>query len=572
MKKNKILSICTIAAALTVSTSSCYDLERYPSNQLSSDVFYQNEEQADEAMMGVYNALQNDHAFGLQFSMDCLGGIAMGYDAASYQVVQRGTYDITNSLVSNKWKYLYEGVTRSNTVIQNIDRADMSDELKAQYKGEARFLRGLFYFALADFFGGVPIYDETTDVSSEFDNMLKPRNTLAEVRQFIIDDMEAAYAVLPDEWASANYGRATKWAAKALEGKTYLFAKNYTKAAECFEAVKNSGKFELYSSYPDLFLPGGDESSEMIFAIQNMGGVGTDFGMPMCFYMGTRASFGSCWNNVMVATSFVDTYEWKDGREFDWDEVIEGFNESDEVKKNTFRATLASSELVAKPAATDKLLEMYANRDPRMAWTCILPYTSYTGWYKNAVHECTFAVAPTGISDGHHLIRVNGNYECYLFRKFVPEADMDGAINNRADTPINFPLIRYADLLLMLAECYNENGNQSGAIELINQVRARVGMPGINSGEADLAATTKDQVFKRIRHERAVELAGEGHSFSDMKRWGLLEELNGKVERSITGQRNVYTRVVQSRDYLWPIPSTEIEKNASLEQNPGWGE
>ena len=108
-------------------------------------------------------------------------------------------------------------------------------------------------------------------------------------------------------------------------------------------------------------------------------------------------------------------------------------------------------------------------------------------------------------------------------------------------------------------------------MKLINQVRARksVEMPGINSGPDYLKATTKAEVFERIRHERAVELAGEGHSFSDMKRWKLLETLNGRTENDITG-RFRYTRVVTARDYLWPIPADEIEKNDKLTQNPNW--
>ena len=135
---------------------------------------------------------------------------------------------------------------------------------------------------------------------------------------------------------------------------------------------------------------------------------------------------------------------------------------------------------------------------------------------------------------------------------------------------INERAIRYADVLLMLAECYNQTDQQTKAVDLINQVRARVDMPGLNSGPSYLQATTKEQVFERIRHERAVELAGEGLSFSDMKRWGLLETLAGEV-KGFTGQF-YYNRVVQSRDYLWPIPNNEIQKNPSLkeDQNPGW--
>ena len=156
----------------------------------------------------------------------------------------------------------------------------------------------------------------------------------------------------------------------------------------------------------------------------------------------------------------------------------------------------------------------------------------------------------------------------YLWRKFVAKYDMDGAINNRADTPINFPIIRYADVLLMLAECYNEMGRQADAVALINEVRARVDMPGINSGPDYLQATTHDEVFQRIKHEREVELAAEGHSFNDMKRWGLLETLAGEV-KGFTG-RSYYTRVVRERDYLWPIPQSEMERNPNMTQNPGW--
>lgn len=572
MKKNKLFSALVAAVLFTFSMSGCYDLDRFPADQLSSGTFFKTQNHADQAMAGVYSAMHSDHVFGMQFSMDCLGGIAMGYDNPSYQTFQRGTYAVNNSYVSYKWTYLYEGVTRANNVLQNIDNVNISEDLKAQYRGEARFMRGLFYFTLLDFFGGVPYYDETFNVSADFAKMLNPRETAETIRTHVIEDMNAAIAVLPDAWDAANYGRATKWAATALKGKVLLFNKQYGDAAACFESVVNSGKFALYEDYAGLFLPGGDESSEMIFAVQNMGGVGTDIGMPTCFYMGTRASYGSSWNNVMPATDFVDTYEWKDGRPFDWEEVVPGFTTDNNVKSETFRATLDTKKQVvtAYPAAKDKLLQMYADRDPRMAWSVILPYTSYTGWYANAEHECEYVIVPSGITDGHHMIRVNGNYECYLWRKFVPEGNMNGAINNRADTPINFPLIRYADVLLMLAECYNETGNLDGAVDLINQVRDRVGMPGINSGPTWLSATTKDEVARRIRHERAVELAAEGHSFSDMKRWGLLETLNGRKEMSITGQKTVYTRSVSERDYLWPIPSTEIEKNPDLEQNPGW--
>lgn len=571
MKKNIIY--IALGAATLFSMSSCYDLDRYPADKLSAGTFWKTQAHADQAMMGVYSELQNDDVYGIYFGLDCLGNVGMGYDNASYQTIARGTTDARTSFYSNKWKALYDGVARANTVIQNVPNITMTDELKARYIGEAKFMRALFYFNLLDFYGGVPLYDEKTVIETDFNNMTKPRSTAEETRSFILSDLDAAVAVLPDSWESSNAGRATKDAAIALKGKVLLYAKKYSEAAAEFEKIVSGNRHQLYSDYTNLFKPGGDESSEMIFAVQNLGGVGQDYGMPMTFYMGTRSSFGSDWNNVMLSTDFVDSYEWKDGRSFNWEEIIPGFTTNQKIKDATFRATLTSDKTkVSKyPEAKDKLLAMYDQRDPRMQATVILPYTWFKGWVSNARKDCEYVIGPTGAANEKNgMIRVNGNYETYIYRKFVAEYDMNGAINNRADTPINFPIIRYADVLLMLAECDNELGKLDDAVALINKVRSRVGMPGINSGATWLEARTKDAVFSRIRHERTVEFAGEGLSYSDLRRWGLLMTLNGKGESGFTGTKTYYTRSIQDRDYLWPIPGGEIDKNSALTQNPGW--
>lgn len=572
MKFSKILM-----AAMTVSTlslSSCYDLDRYPDSQLSSGTFFKTEAHAKQAMMAVYSQMQNDNVFGFAgFSLDCLGGVSFGYDNPSFQTIQRGTIAVNAGYFSNFWTNTYEGIARANNVLQHIDEVDMSDQLKAQYIGEAKFMRAVYYFYLLNLYGGVPIYDETTIISEEFLEMVKPRNTEEQVRSFIISDLDAAIASLPPSWDTSNAGRATSGAATALKGKVLLYAGQYTEAFNCFNTVIISGKYGLYPDYAGIFLPGGDESNEMVFAIQNLGGVGQDIGMPLCFYLGTRSSFGSCWNNVMAAKTFVESYEWADGRPFDWEDVFPGYNSDADLRAEIWysETNAANNKVETYTPYKDQLLEMYSKRDPRMEASIILPYTHYIGWQKNATKDFEYVLIDgMAISDNGDIIRVNNNYESYLWRKFVPEADMNGAINNRADTPINFPLIRYADVLLMQAECLNEMGKPGDAVELINQVRDRAGMPRLNSGPAYLAANSKDEVFSRIRHERAVELACEGHSYFDMKRWGLLQTLNGRKEMSISGGRTYYTRSVSDRDYLWAIPSGEIDKNPDLTQNPGW--
>lgn len=613
MKKYRLFA--AVVASISLMTG-CYDLDVVPEGELSSETFFKTQEHADQAMMGVYNMLPEEHVFGRQYGFDCLGGVGCGYDAPSYKTVANGTYTTTSDDVSNKFKYLYEGIARANIVLQNVDNCDMTDELKQRYKAEAKFMRALYYFTLMDFWGGVPIYDETTIVEDEFLDMLKGKSSFQEVRDFIIKDLDEAITYLPVTWDDANKGRATSGAALALKGKVLLYSatlpivdgvktgdsKYYDEAKACFEEVmgltpnsKYAGVYALHDGgtkaedYAELFTPTAENCSEMIFSVQNIGGVGQNFGMPLAIYLGTRAAFGSGWNNVMASTDFVDSYEWEDGTPFKWTESktigsytwagypdYDTYTEDDKgVKKYTerervFFSTLSDDAKTITSYTPEKqnLLDMYEHRDPRMAVSIILPYTMYKGWYANAPKDCEFATGPSmgSFNESNGFIRLNDNNFKYPWRKFVPEYDMDGELTDRYDTPINFPLIRLADVKLMYAECllFGSDHDIQGAINQINEVRDRVEMPHVS-------ASTVDEAFKKLRHERQVELACEGHSFSDMKRWGLLETLNGKPVETITGGVE-FTRVVTSRDYLWPFPQSEIDKNPELKkgQNPGW--
>lgn len=111
---------------------------------------------------------------------------------------------------------------------------------KTKCWGEAHFLRALIYFHLMDYFGGLPLYDETTNLEQDFNNLMKPRSSAEETRAFIISDLEKALnSGLPDKWDDANYGRVTLTAVQALLGKVYLYNKNYEKAIENLEKSTN---------------------------------------------------------------------------------------------------------------------------------------------------------------------------------------------------------------------------------------------------------------------------------------------------------------------------------------------
>lgn len=569
----KILYIAVLVAA-SLSFTGCYDLNRAPYDKVSSSSFWKTEDHVNQGIMGIYNDMKNENIYGLVFALDGMSDIAFGY----YENKVHGTYTANDGDVKNKWQSLYDGIGRANTAIQNIPNSQITPEKKALYIAEAKFMRALYYSTLVDFFGGVPIYDETTVLASDFANMKKPRSSVEDVRAFILKDLQEAQNLLPVKWSDANYGRATKGAAFALAGKVNLYAKKYTEAKAAFDEVvlDPTGKGYGYALYPDyakLFTQEGDQSAEMIFAIQNQGGVGLNYGMPMCFRFGTRSSYGSCWSSVTPTVKLADMYETQDGKPFNWDDYIPGFNADDKVKDAAFRSKLSkdAKTVVEYPAALAQLKKAYAERDPRMNQTLIVPYSEYLGWNADEEKMMTYVVAK-GVLEGNGFIRLDQGKDSYLFRKFVPEGDMKGKLNKREHTPINFPLIRYADVLLMLAEVENELGNESVAIGYINQVRARpsTSMPALNSGPAHLAVSGKDQVFDRIVRERAVELAAEGHRFSDIRRWGKGVEWLNYEEIEFTGKR-MHDHKFTDRDNLWPIPNVEIEMNESLKpNNPGW--
>ena len=578
-----------LIAVVSLLLTGCDDLNRYPYDKINSGTFWKTEADAKKGILGVYQKLIyasdlfGGGNYGMLFAMDCMSDIGTGYDEPGYFPMQTGKYTAYNKQLVEKWQSCYDGVQAANMVIRNVRKsADIPEEVKAKVIGEAKFLRSLWYFHLMDFWGGVPIYDENTNIAEEFNDMNKPRSTKDEVMAFILRDLTDAVGSLPTAWPQADYGRATKGAAYAMRGKMYLFAKDYDKAIADFEEiVKNTGTYHyaLYPDYVKLFLPkeigGGDESNEIIFAIQTRSDWGQRAGIPTVFFMGSRSAYGWSWNCCMPSARLVDMYELKDGRKFDWDEFIPGYNDSQEVRDKTYLAKMnkSNTKVEAYPEYRDKLLAMYDKRDPRMRQSIILPYDFYKGYLGLQKPNLVEFVIAQGLIENYGFIRSNypSAYH-YLWRKMIGEENIGGLLQDKKHSPINFAIIRYADVLLMLAECYNERGRYDEAVALINRVRSRpsTNMPGINSGPAWLEARDHDAIFERIVHERAVELAGEGLRFSDIKRWGLAEKLLNIDEMQITGVK-AFTRSFKARDYLWPVPGKEIEMNpALLPNNPGW--
>ena len=576
MKKIIIYLATMLLAAMTF--TGCYDLETYPGDKVNEGTFYKTGDHAHQGLMGIYGMLRLNEAYGYQFCFDHLGDIAYGYN---YYMMFLATYTDRDGTIQAHWQTFYDGIHRVNTFIRSVKgmRGIITDEQINEYVAEAKFLRAMFYFSLTDLFGGVPYYDESTNVNEEFMNLKQPRSSLEEVRAHILEDLDEAIKYLPVEHAASEYGRATKGAAYALRGKVHLYDKEWQSAINDFEEIvynkSNNYGYALDDDYARVFkLYNGAKSPETVFSIQNKSGVGTEYGMQIQALMGCRGAYGSCWNNTVPSTQLVDMYEFKDGRPFNWDEIFPGYNAmTPEQRKELLSVEMDGSGTIVglREADTAKILSAYTCRDPRLMATVIVPYSHYIGRTTNV--DLIFALDHNlaGNANGG-TIQNNAGWVSYLYRKFVTEGDQGGAISNRLHTPFAFPLIRFADVLLMLSEAYNEAGQLDKAVTEFNKVRARVGMPGLNSGPAWMVVSNKEQMAERIRKERAVEFAGEGLRFSDLRRWGYEiahKTLNNVDAVNIYGEP-IYTHLFTERDMLWPIPGVERERNKELTQNPGW--
>lgn len=558
----KHITRTTITAVLLLSVCGCYKLDRFPESKFSQTNYWSTQEQIDMAMNGVYSVMYKTNGMAVEFALDCLGGISVTTNNSTYLKVFNGTYTSTISKIVNKFKQCYESVQRANNVIRNLKNCDISEDLVLRYQAEARFLRAFFYFEMSGLFGGVPIYDDSWDVGAQYNEMLLPRNTLEEVYKFIHDDLEFAIKYLPRQWDPEFSGRATWGAAASLQGKVYMYEGEYDKAAGYLQDVIDSGLYHLNPDYGALFTIPGDSCDEMIFYISCNGDLGMECGLPLTYYMGTKSAYGSCSGDTTAATQFVDSYEYKDGRPFLWAEAFPGLS-----AKDIFTSKLASDlKTVTYTAHKDELLKLWEDRDPRMAATVILPYTHFQGNVSYVNVDTEYVIA-TGVTAANGFVQPPKGFP-YPYRKFVATGDLGGLITDPEQSPINFPLIRLADVYLMLAECKIGINDISGACDCINAVRQRAGVALLNSGHNNLKVTNKEEATRRLRLERRWELAGEGHSFSDLKRYGELESVAG-VYKDILGTK-LGERVVIARDYLWPIPVEEINMNPNLKQNPGW--
>lgn len=525
-------TISFLLAATLLVTGACDSdlLEVKNENAYSDATYFRSTKQFDEAVIATYSVLLHKGMFSRDFYylIDMLGNDAEKDTPLQGDLLQLHDYSFvaSNQPITDLWQSLYRMVLRSNLVIDKagewnpVAQADI--DKKQQFVAEAYFLRGLAQFYLVNLWGPVPLKPDYKSA-----NVASPRASVEEVWQVVESDLATAARDLPVSYPAAERGRATRGAAIAMLGKAYLYQKKYAQAAaELVKLTQAPYAYKLNPKYDDLFTESNNLSPETVFDIQHKW---TDWSTGNQYYM-----FGGQegWGGKATHSGRAMEYGWND-----WRNVI--------ISPAAVRSFTYPNEAGA------------AYVDPRARFTFYGDAAS--GGDTDFCHTCP---AYTGEADkmpeyvkghpngGPYPYPFNAS-NGYRWRKYEPYEWLEKQGGPQSN--INTQMIRYADVLLMLAESYIEQNRVAEALPLINQVRERVGaFQYTTPGSQENARTL-------LRRERQVELAGEQSRWFDLVRWGIAKQtLNAEKQLQIGAQP------FQDRNVLLPIPQLEKNNNPAV--------
>jgi hypothetical protein len=486
--------------------------------------------------------------------LDNITDISWNRSAHAVQQLGNGTATSNNGAAETAYIQCYKSIGRANFLLDHIDRAkaDLSDKYYKQVIAEARWVRAFNYFLLTELFGDVPLV--TTSLTLEEADLARTSKT--EVVSFILKELDEAAPDLPSTTVGIT-GRATRVAAYALKARVALYNAQWQVAADAANAARALGKYGLYENYGNLFNYTGETCKEQIFSLQYMKGVITHSNSN---FLSSRLAGGVA--NEVPTQQMVDSYECTDGLTIDKSPLFDP----------------------SKP---------FEHRDPRLAMSIALPGSVYYGYqfetHPDSLKVWNYNVTPAVRIPNTDATNVYATFTGYMWRKWTDIKDMKDDQNCEGD----IVLIRYAELLLTYAEAKIEaNQIDESVYKALDSIRLRVGMPVVPR------AQTQAYMRSLVRRERKVELANEGQRLFDIRRWKIAEKVMvgpryGRSrttwltaapqldENSTPDYSNVANagvmRVVENmvfnpdRDYLWPIPNTEIQTTKGLvTQNKNW--
>ncbi|MGI8637117.1 MAG: RagB/SusD family nutrient uptake outer membrane protein [Segetibacter sp.] len=518
MRQIKIFIYLTLAVALLGSCKREF-LTLYPEGNLNEGNFYKSTTDFQQAVNGAYAPLRD--IANNAYYMDEMRSDNAQYD---YNQKDRGNAatenlidfldEANNAITFNRYQADYNGISRTNVILDRLTAITftMADADKNQIVGEAKALRAHYYFDLVRTYGGVPIPLHETKTSSD---AFLARSTAEQVYAQVITDFTDALGLLAaPTFAAAQTGRVTKGMVATELGTVYLQRKEYDKAIPLFQSVTQMG-YTLMPNFRDVFNPANKNTSkELIFDVQFQSGT---TGQSSNFIYRFTPITGNTTN--ILGVNFNNTIG---GWDVPTDDLISQFEPGD-------------TRLDASIGIVEGTLDANTNFVP----TRVVSAVNYT--------------TPAGVLAKRFPRK-------YYYPPYP-------ALNQNTDQ--NWPLYRYSDVLLMLAECLNETGKSAQALPYLNQVRTRA----FGAGNGQITVT--DQVALRaiIAKERRTELAFENKRWQDLIRTGqaipVMTAYGTKLKQQFGYLLPQSYNVTQNR-LLYPIPLREINLNPLLVQNPGY--
>ena len=455
--KNKIIYL--IAITLTfVSFTSCDDyLDISPEGQQNSENFFNNPQDFQDALIGVYDLLSTtalNNILGEIASDNSLCGGENPTDVLDWQQIDDMIHTPDNGALRSVWQWMYAGISRANYIIEFQDKIDFDE--KQKILAENLFLRSYYYFELVKFFGDVPMYTDGRISIVEAQSI--DRTPKSEIYSQLESDLLSTIENLP--WQQVQKGRATKGAAWSLLGKIYLYQNKYDEAADAFNKVISSGQYQLVSNYASIFLNNNENNVESVFEVQYSGSQeGAGFGCFQCL----EGNF---------AVGFMGP-RFRDG---DYTPYASGFSFNVPIQE---------------------LVDLYDEADTRKEST-IFDIDAFVASRPDVTYN------------------LGSEHTGYFNHKYIPRAGSTAA-QGELNYEMNYRAIRYSDVLLMAAEANNRkaSADDAKAQNYLNQVRARAFG---NSSQA--SSSTGATLTQEIWDERNFELAMEGHRFFDLVRTG----------------------------------------------------
>lgn len=570
MKKLKNISASLL---LTLGAVSCSFLDVEPV-VITDDTYYNSEEEVLYGLAGVYGAINNEAFYGNYYSLMLSNTDDLCYynrtSANNYSVWYQ--HDASSPEIYDAWTMIYKGIGNANSFMEAV--ADSEHDSDHKYWNEARFIRAWYYFILAQAWGDVPLRTTAATSPSE---VSCPATSQLEVLRWVISEMESCLA-LADMDLTESPSRVTKTTMWGILARVNLFTAGatvsgndqirhdcYGKAMAYADSVIQSGLHRLNPSYSQVF----------INMISDQYDTEYHESMWEADFMGNRSS-SSNWSNGRIG-DLIGLMSQPTGN---YGEVNCNFSYAQ------YNGSLKLWNLYWNVDRTDAEMSLEDDEDPhwdaRQMWN-MCPYNYQGGTLRqgnNVIAEWTAGVDKTPYRESS---RTTFDYptiakavrNCGKYRR---ETIYEGVKGDRGTyTPVNYPILRYSDVLLMYAEAYNEyNGTPSQqAYEYVKEVRDRAGISTRDYSEYSDYESFRDFV----RNERGRELCFESLRKYDLIRWGIfVETMHGYISDSQstdwTGNTSDVVRAmassVQEHHVVLPIPTIELGVNKELVQNPLW--